>query len=359
MICSEARLIANRRNALKSTGPRTVEGKAVSRANALKHGLCATVVVPEDMELVKRRTHDYFFALKPQNELQTWMVDQVAICSIRIDRCERIERRVRDKVCLRAELTWDDDRRLEAEVLGGLIAKRPAETVETLRRSPHGCEWLMTRWAMLAHAADINPGHAWTDEQTALAFDLLATPAAFRYGRPGAALNFKGEVLDQAEDSAAVARRMVAELTERREAVGPLDEVERALTEADMTNDNDPELRRLRRYEMTLHRRLRWAVEQANKKSPHKEIHPGLQPKWLGDQEPALRPVARTEAEKLAENHIPVSIHPPFDLEPDEYPEPGQKADIPAILTSRRKKQIAKAQSRREARRRKVEKLRN
>ena len=46
MVCSPARLAANRLNAQKSTGPRTEEGKSRSRANALKHGLCASVVVP-------------------------------------------------------------------------------------------------------------------------------------------------------------------------------------------------------------------------------------------------------------------------------------------------------------------------
>jgi hypothetical protein len=36
MYCSEARLAANRRNAALSTGPKTLEGKAKSRANSLK-----------------------------------------------------------------------------------------------------------------------------------------------------------------------------------------------------------------------------------------------------------------------------------------------------------------------------------
>jgi hypothetical protein len=39
------RLEANRRNALRSTGPRTEDGKQRSRANAVRHGLTAETVV--------------------------------------------------------------------------------------------------------------------------------------------------------------------------------------------------------------------------------------------------------------------------------------------------------------------------
>ena len=359
MIVSEARISANRRNSLKSTGPRTLEGKARSRANALKHGLCASIVVPESAELVQARSSQWYFALKPQNPHQGWLVDQVAILSLRIDRCERTERRERDKVCLRAELTWDDDRRLEAEVLGGLLARKPAETVETLRRTPQGCEWLMTRWAMLAYAADTSQGAGWTADQTALAFDLLATPATFREGRkPGASIDFEGNLIDSDADPAIVARREIAALKERRAIVEGLDEVERALASADLSTDKDPELRRLRRYESALHTRLRWCLAQIHYKSPYEREHPGLRPGWIDQPRPASKPEPLSKDEVAAKGHPAGSLVPPFDLEPDEYPEPGQVADIPKILASRREKKVAKAESRREARRRKLEKLR-
>jgi hypothetical protein len=41
---SERQIAANRRNALRSTGPRTLAGKAKIRANAVKHGLAARTV---------------------------------------------------------------------------------------------------------------------------------------------------------------------------------------------------------------------------------------------------------------------------------------------------------------------------
>jgi len=39
---SKKQLAANRRNAARSTGPRTVKGKIISAANALRHGLAAS-----------------------------------------------------------------------------------------------------------------------------------------------------------------------------------------------------------------------------------------------------------------------------------------------------------------------------
>jgi hypothetical protein len=44
-MATPAQIAANRANSLKSTGPRTPEGKAVSRFNALKHGLDAEAAI--------------------------------------------------------------------------------------------------------------------------------------------------------------------------------------------------------------------------------------------------------------------------------------------------------------------------
>ena len=48
MPASEAQILANRRNAALSTGPKTPEGKEQSRRNALKHGMTGAGVVLAD-----------------------------------------------------------------------------------------------------------------------------------------------------------------------------------------------------------------------------------------------------------------------------------------------------------------------
>jgi len=74
--------------------------------------------VPEDAELVQKRSEEFFKTLRPQNNLHCWYVSQISLTSLRIDRGERIERRVRDKIAIKAELFWDSDRQLDAVRLG-------------------------------------------------------------------------------------------------------------------------------------------------------------------------------------------------------------------------------------------------
>jgi hypothetical protein len=379
MQVSQARVEANRRNALLSTGPKTPEGKAISRANSLKHGLCSSMVNPEDAHAIMSRARDFFDTLRPQNHFHCFLVNEVALISFKIERSERMDRRVRDKIAIKAELGWDDDKRIEAELLGEQLGNRPAVVVEQLRKTPQGCEWLMGRWALLAYVAD--QGKGWTPEQDRLAFDLMATPADFREGfKPGVSLDFRGKVIDEA----AVARREIDELDRRRAAVRELDEANQALAMADLYDDSDPELKRLRKYEGMLHGRLRWCIRQLQEDAPPKEAPRWLKQRWLGDQQPAPTPeptpstvaptceVIDVRASTLPEpativeppmeyephgGHRLPDPHPPFDLEPDEFPEPGQSADIPQILANRREKKLKKDEAVRETRRQQVKDL--
>ncbi len=351
MATSEARIAANRQNAQLSTGPRTVEGKEKSRANSLKHGLCATVLVTEDIDSIRRRADAWYFALKPQNPHQAWQVDQVAVISLRIDRSERMERRYRDRAMLRAEIAWDDDRMIEIEHLGAKIRRRPSEIVRQLRATPHGCDWLIERWGILAVAADKNT--VWTADQTQLAFDLLGTVAEARDGhQPGDLLDLDFKTIEPSPGPADVARREIASLRERRDRVADLDEVDRALVCADQFDETNHELKKLRRYENTLHNRLRWFVKELRDPSPHKTSNPDHRPRWVERLEPT------TSAEAPVIETAPVNLQPPFDLTPEEIPPIGQNPDIAKISANRHAQKIKKAETRRDNRRRNVERLR-
>ncbi len=90
---SLGRLAANRANAQKSTGPRTEEGKAASRRNALRHGLTAKTVVldledPQEFEQFRSRILEAFAPAEGAEQLLT---EEVASALWRLKRAQRIE----------------------------------------------------------------------------------------------------------------------------------------------------------------------------------------------------------------------------------------------------------------------------
>ena len=90
-------LAANRRNARKSTGPRTPQGKAVSRWNALKHGVLAQSVIPSPLEDYESRADfDALLSalvadLDPASPLEEMLVERMATCYWRMGRILRAE----------------------------------------------------------------------------------------------------------------------------------------------------------------------------------------------------------------------------------------------------------------------------
>ena len=91
---SPARVRANRRNARKSTGPRTIEGKARSSLNAVKHGLCTDNVQLLPGETAERYwhfRHAMVDALNPQDLAQLTLAERAASCAWRLRRVEPAE----------------------------------------------------------------------------------------------------------------------------------------------------------------------------------------------------------------------------------------------------------------------------
>jgi hypothetical protein len=79
-MASPKQIAANRRNAQKSTGPKTPAGKQVSRANAVKHGVLASVVTTRSEDAAAFA--DLVAALKeeyaPASQLETLLVERLA-----------------------------------------------------------------------------------------------------------------------------------------------------------------------------------------------------------------------------------------------------------------------------------------
>jgi hypothetical protein len=90
---SEKKAEANRRNALKSTGPKTPEGKAAVRHNALKHGLLSReVLLPgEDEEALRELGERLRAELRPVGELEDLLVDRITAAYWRLRRLGRVE----------------------------------------------------------------------------------------------------------------------------------------------------------------------------------------------------------------------------------------------------------------------------
>jgi hypothetical protein len=81
---------ANRRNAQKSTGPKTPEGKTAVSMNALRHGLRArTVVLPgENREEFTQLCDDLEVEWHPQSRTEQFYVEQMAVSQWKLIRME-------------------------------------------------------------------------------------------------------------------------------------------------------------------------------------------------------------------------------------------------------------------------------
>lgn len=94
---SPAKQEANRKNALKSTGPKTPEGKAKVRLNALKHGLLAREAVilkgdgKEDPREFAAVLDAVATAAAPEGPIEEMLVERIAVCYWRLRRAARYE----------------------------------------------------------------------------------------------------------------------------------------------------------------------------------------------------------------------------------------------------------------------------
>lgn len=94
---SQKKVEANRRNARKSTGPRTATGKTNSRRNASKHEIFARVVLiegAEDSHAYRKLVNDLHRDWKPIGRMEEIHVDRLAILLWQQRRALQWERRI-------------------------------------------------------------------------------------------------------------------------------------------------------------------------------------------------------------------------------------------------------------------------
>jgi hypothetical protein len=130
------RIEANRRNAQKSRGPKTPEGKARSRFNAVKHGMYArTPVLPgEDAGAFQSRIDTWKADLRPRNELEDSLIERAALASWQLERAERVEV---DRLTDRIPYAQADDDGTVANA--DLLAFDDSEDGERLHRLQAAC----------------------------------------------------------------------------------------------------------------------------------------------------------------------------------------------------------------------------
>ena len=95
---TEAQILANRLNAQKSTGPCTIEGKAVASQNSVKHGLLAERDVinsesPADFDLYRRQLLD---ELSPVSPMESILAERIVTLSWRLKRAGRFQNQAID-----------------------------------------------------------------------------------------------------------------------------------------------------------------------------------------------------------------------------------------------------------------------
>lgn len=97
MAVTPLKMEANRCNAQKSTGPKTAAGRAISKMNALKHGVLAQSVVVRGHKLKESRNEfkklcrEFYTSLAPAGPLEEMLVGQFVTATWRLRRARTAE----------------------------------------------------------------------------------------------------------------------------------------------------------------------------------------------------------------------------------------------------------------------------
>ncbi len=288
---SEKQRQASRANGAKSRGPKSPEGKAVSKFNGLKHGLRAEhVVLPgEDPAAFEAERRAWIDDWNPISHTRAVLVERAAVASWRLRRAVKAEAAFLAERADNAGYAFELERFNRAERALARADVDAVATVMLLGLDAHGLERLIASCTELAKALEAGP-KAWdrpeyhtrlmlllgrrADENPDYLGDvprassrLLAANNADYAAHPGLGYDVVVHPLPESErePAAEALRRAVAGLLEglrrkRSKVDDPADLRARAVAAAYADGTEEGKLRH--RYEMALDRSLRATIGQ-------------------------------------------------------------------------------------------------
>ena len=156
MSTSRARSEANRKNAMKSTGPRSAAGKLKSRGNALKHGLSGegSCLLPEDEAKVARQFDALAPCLDLRDEKDRLMCLRASVMAIKLERCIAHEFATVAMNVRNAISDYDEERHAEVRRIANGFGDDPAGARRRLMRTNEGVDFLIDRWKDMRESLD-------------------------------------------------------------------------------------------------------------------------------------------------------------------------------------------------------------
>jgi hypothetical protein len=175
MATTQARILANQKNASKSTGPSSVSGKEISRRNSLKHGLSGQgiVIAEADEAEVERRKTLLLQEMAPISTMGAILVGQMATLSVRMERGAKQEFAAVASRVRNAASDFDEARYQRAEDLLLGLGENPRGNLRRLLKMPEGVELMIQSWNDLRSDLNREGKPLWTSAHLVEAAGLL------------------------------------------------------------------------------------------------------------------------------------------------------------------------------------------
>ncbi len=261
MATSDARIAANRLNCLKSTGPKTAEGKAVARLNAFQHGMAGQgdILKPgEDQAVIAARAARVAHDLGAAGEVGLFMAHRAATLMSRVELAAERTASMTAANMATAAAQFDADLAGDiAEWSEKLVGPDPRVAIEALENWPDGVAYLI---------------RAWTDLRDQLESKDFVTSAQAEYR--------VREWLAPGDEATPMLERIEAEVQRLTELRGSMTESTTAIAQARRavvlraSFDATPEANLCRRHELAAERGIYRAVQTIaamNRRRPNPE----------------------------------------------------------------------------------------